>query len=207
MIQNRAKIIGITGGIATGKSTAVEVIKSRGYLVVDADQVAKDVVKKGQEGLEKIKEKFGYDILLGNGELDRKKLAEIIFRSEEKRKELNEILHPMIIENIIQNVNEHILDEDVIFIDIPLLFETREILTDRGLVLDEIWLVYCDEKKQIDRLMKRDGIDYEYALKKIKSQLDLNYKKDNSDVIIYNNGSLEELEETIDTLLRKLRCD
>lgn len=207
MIRNRAKIIGITGGIATGKSTVVEIIKSKGYFVVDADEIAKDVVIKGSLGLEKIKEKFGCDILLENGELNREKLAEIIFNNKDKREELNEILHPVIIENIMRVVDKHILHEEVIFIDIPLLFEIRERLIEQGLIFDQIWLVYCEEQTQVDRLMKRDKISYTYALNKIKSQLDLNYKKDNSDVIIYNNGSLKQLEETVEVLLRDLNRD
>lgn len=207
MIRNRAKIIGITGGIATGKSTVVEIIKSKGYFVIDADEIAKDVVKKGSFGLEKIKEKFGCDVLLENGELNREKLAEIIFNDKHKREELNEILHPVIIKNIRQLVDKHILHEEVIFIDIPLLFETRERFMKQGFIFDEIWLVYCDEQTQLDRLMKRDKISYTYALNKIKSQLDLNYKKDNSDVIIYNDGSLKQLEETVEVLLRNLRRD
>jgi dephospho-CoA kinase len=77
----------------------------------------------------------------------------------------------------------------------------------QGFRFDEIWLVYCDEQTQLDRLMKRDKISYTYALNKIKSQLDLNYKKDNSDVIIYNNGSLKQLEETVEVLLRNLSRD
>ncbi|HOK62521.1 MAG TPA: dephospho-CoA kinase [Soehngenia sp.] len=207
MIQNRAKIIGITGGIATGKSTVVEIIKSKGYFVIDADEIAKDVVKKGSLGLEKIKEKFGSDILLYNGELNREKLAEIIFTNEEMRKELNEILHPIIINEIIKAVDEHILQEKVIFIDVPLLFESKDRFNEQGLSFDEVWLVYCDEQTQIDRLMKRDKINYIYALNKIKSQLDLNFKKENSDVIIYNNGDLHQLEETVEHFLRKLSCD
>lgn len=207
MIQNRAKIIGITGGIATGKSTVVEIIKSKGYFVIDADEIAKDVVKKGSLGLEKIKEKFGSDILLYNGELNREKLAEIIFTNEEMRKELNEILHPIIINEIIKAVDEHILQEKVIFIDVPLLFESKDRFNEQGLSFDEVWLVYCDEQTQIDRLMKRDKINYIYALNKIKSQLDLNFKKENSDVIIYNNGNLHQLEETVEHFLRKLSCD
>lgn len=207
MIQNRAKIIGITGGIATGKSTVVEIIKSKGYFVIDADEIAKDVVKKGSLGLGKIKEKFGSDILLYNGELNREKLAEIIFTNEEMRKELNEILHPIIINEIIKAVDEHILQEKVIFIDVPLLFESKDRFNEQGLSFDEVWLVYCDEQTQIDRLMKRDKINYIYALNKIKSQLDLNFKKENSDVIIYNNGNLHQLEETVEHFLRKLSCD
>lgn len=207
MIQNRAKIIGITGGIATGKSTVVEIIKSKGYFVIDADEIAKDVVKKGSLGLEKIKEKFGSDILLYNGELNREKLAEIIFTNEEMRKELNEILHPIIINEIIKAVDEHILQEKVIFIDVPLLFESKDRFNEQGLSFDEVWLVYCDEQTQIGRLMKRDKINYIYALNKIKSQLDLNFKKENSDVIIYNNGNLHQLEETVEHFLRKLSCD
>ncbi|MBC7088405.1 MAG: dephospho-CoA kinase [Tissierellales bacterium] len=207
MKQNRAKIIGITGGIATGKSTVVKILKSMNFIVIEADEISKEVVKKGKPGLTKIVEKFGENILLEDGELNRKKLGEIIFNNEDKRKELNEIMHPIIIKEILDRLKSYIFKYDIIFIDMPLLFETKELLSDMGLYFDEIWLVYCDEDVQLNRLMKRENIEFDYALKKIKSQLDSNYKKKYSDKIIYNNGSLEELEKTVIDMVKELRSD
>lgn len=207
MKQNRAKIIGITGGIATGKSTVVKILKSMNFIVIEADEISKEVVKKGKPGLTKIVEKFGENILLEDGELNRKKLGEIIFNNEDKRKELNEIMHPIIIKEILDRLKSYIFKYDIIFIDMPLLFETKELLSDMGLYFDEIWLVYCDEDVQLNRLMKRENIEFDYALKKIKSQLDSNYKKKNSDKIIYNNGSLEELEKSVIDMVKELRSD
>lgn len=179
--------IGITGGIASGKSTVVSFLKKR-YKVIEADLIAKDLMKIGNINYKNIVDEFSCNILLANGEIDKKKLGEIIFNDANKRELLNNITH----KNIFDKMKEEILkSEEICFVDIPLLFESKK----EGLYIDfdEIWLVSVDRKVQIERLMKRDNISKEYAKNKIDSQMDLNEKIRLSDRVIPNNGSINEL--------------
>lgn len=205
MIPNRGIIIGITGGIATGKSTLSRILNEYGFIVIDSDKIAREVVRKGSKGLEMIVHYFGEDILRKDGTLDRKKLGNLIFRDSEKRTILNQILHPLIAEKINQVVKENIGNNNVIFIDVPLLFEERKNLEDSGLSFDEVWLVYANEKLQLQRLMERDNISREEAILKIESQLGIEEKRKLSDVVIDNEGSISDLTRRIEELTLKYR--
>ena len=191
MRQNRLRIIGITGGIATGKSTVSNIIMEEGFKLIDSDEVAREVVEKDTKGLESIIRTFGNDVLDMNGTLDREKLGNIIFNDEGKRSILNDILHPLIREAIIGKVEKARVSEKVIFIDVPLLFESLEEIEEAGLEFDEIWLVYADEKTQMKRLMERDDYNPEQAISRIDAQLDIEEKKRLADRIIDNSGSIE----------------
>ncbi|HEY4543806.1 MAG TPA: dephospho-CoA kinase [Tissierellaceae bacterium] len=182
MKPNNIKIIGLTGGIATGKSTVSEILKKNGYTVIDADIIAREVVNIDKPSYEEIKKYFGNEILLENKEIDRKKLGSIVFNDIDKLLVLNELTHPYIYEEILKQVN--INKGKNIFIDIPLLFEEEDKIKKSGIEFDEIWLVASDYDIQVQRLMKRDKISKEEAVKKIKLQMNLKEKIDKSDLVI-----------------------
>lgn len=197
--MNQNKIIGLTGSIATGKSQVSNYLKNKGIKVVDADLIARDVANY-KSVKNKIKKVFGDDIYI-NEELDRKKLAEIIFANEIHRQKLNDIMHPKIYKEINKKIRGK---EDLVFVDIPLLFENEDVNKKYGLDFDEIWLVYVDRETQIKRLMNRDDISREYAEEKINSQISVEEKRKKADVIIDNSGTLEETFKQVEKNLKKL---
>ena len=185
--MNQNKVIGLTGSIATGKSQVSNYLRDKGIKVVDADLIARDLVDIPIVK-DEIKKAFGENIYV-NENLDRKKLAEIVFNNDKKRNILNDIMHPHIYKIILDEIRN---SKEIVFVDIPLLFENEKVNEKFGLKFDEIWLVYVDREKQIERLMKRDGISRDYAEKKINSQISVEEKRKKSDVIIDNSGTLEE---------------
>ncbi|WP_204260310.1 dephospho-CoA kinase [Caloranaerobacter azorensis] len=118
-------MIGLTGGIATGKSTVTRLLREFGYVVIDADKIAKEVVDVGKRAYLDIVKEFGEDILDENNRIDRKRLGEIIFKDEKKRRKLNQIVHPIVIQEMIDKIEQLSDDKDVIFLDIPLLIEEK----------------------------------------------------------------------------------
>ncbi|RKD33172.1 dephospho-CoA kinase [Thermohalobacter berrensis] len=206
MKQNniKAKIIGITGGIASGKSTVTGILKDKGYPVIDADIISREVVNVGKPAYSDIVNEFGEDILNRDLTINRKKLGDIIFKNEEFRKKLNKIVHPRVVQEIKDKIVEYSKRSNVIFLDIPLLIEEREKLNDYGLIFDEIWLVYVDEKLQLKRLMNRDNTSKEEAYQRMKAQMPLNKKKKYADVIIDNSGNIDQLKHKINSLLNEL---
>lgn len=185
--MNQNKVIGLTGSIATGKSQVSNYLRDKGIKVVDADLIARDLVDIPIVK-DEIKKAFGENIYV-NENLDRKKLAEIVFSNDKKRNILNDIMHPHIYKIILDEIKN---SNEIVFVDIPLLFENEKVNEKFGLSFDEIWLVYVDREIQIERLMKRDGISRDYAEKKINSQISVEEKRKKSDVIIDNSGTLEE---------------
>lgn len=195
------KIIGLTGGIASGKSTVSAILRKLGARIIDADMVACRVVEKGQPALMKIIDYFGGSVLNVDGSLNRKKLGEIVFSDPKKLNRLNAITHPEI-----KRMTKELFEKERkkstqrIIYDCPLLIEGN--LID---MVDEIWLVYVDEQTQLNRLMERDHFSKEQALKRIENQLPLKRKFEYADVLINNNGSIEELEKKIIQLWYKER--
>lgn len=204
MKQNNCKIIGITGGIATGKSTVSNILLKRGYPLIDADKVAREVAEIGKPAYFKIIQEFGQGILNEDKSLNRKMLGKIIFSDEEARKKLNNITHPYIFESIKEKLELLSKGNPVVFLDIPLLFEEYYSLIQHGINFDEIWLVYADKEIQVDRLMKRDNISKDEAVKKIQSQMDMEEKKKMATRIIDNSGDIKSLEEQIDIILESI---
>lgn len=181
--------IGLTGGIASGKSMVLKWFKAKGVKYIDADKVARKVVEPESAGLNEIVTAFGTDILLADGNLDRAKMASIIFKNEEKRLLLNSIIHKYIRAEI-KREEEALTVEGVkaIIYDIPLLIESKWYEQ-----MDEVWLVYANMDVRIERLMHRDNIDAEYARNKIASQMDLDEKRKYADIIIENSGTVKKL--------------
>lgn len=188
--------IGLTGGIASGKSTVLTYFKDKGIPYIDADIVAREVVEPGTKGLEAIVAAFGTDVLHGDRTLNREVLGAIIFHNEKKRQQLNGCLKEHI-QNRIMELTAHYeaLHTPVLLYDIPLLIE-GEWYT----IMDEVWLVYVNESTQIERLMNRNGFTKEDALARIKSQMRLDDKRPYADVIIDNNGTPLDLKEQLDTI-------
>lgn len=204
MKQNNCKIIGLTGGISTGKSTTANILLKKGYSLIDADKIAREVVEVARPAYIKIVEEFGEGILNEDKTINRKALGKLIFSNEEARKKLNNISHPYIFQSIKEKIEELSKDNSIIFLDIPLLFEVYSLLNEYGIRFDEIWLVYLDRDTQLERLMKRDKITKEEALRKINSQMDIEEKKKKASKIIDNRGDISSLEKQIDKLLKEL---
>ncbi|RYL93812.1 dephospho-CoA kinase [Sporolactobacillus sp. THM7-4] len=190
--------IGLTGGIASGKSTVSHWLKNHHYPLIDADQVSRDVVAPGEKVLSDIADAFGKHMILKDGGLNRKALGELIFKDQDKRRKLNTILHPLIRKRIRERLDQ--LEKagvTVVFLDIPLLFEGP-----LAHWVDRILVVYVSEDTQIRRLMARNGLTKEEALERITSQMPLDEKKKRADAVIDNNGSLEETEKQLIAILK-----
>lgn len=192
------KIVGITGLIASGKSTLSSYLKSQGYKIVDADAISRDITKKDRIGYVKVIEEFGRDILSSNGEIDRAKLSNIVFNDKNSLKKLNDTLHPLIFQEIDRQLDLY-KDEKILFLDAPLLFEAK---LDKK--CDEVILVFCDEEVQISRIQKRDNKDYDSAKKIIDSQIAKEFKIEKSDYIIDNNCEIERFYFKVDLIMRIL---
>lgn len=190
------KVIGLTGGIGTGKSTVSELLEIHGFKIVDADVASREAVKKGSEGLAQVKQVFGDEAILENGEMNRKFIGEIVFNDEKKRKALNEIVHPIVRQIMEEKKAQYLNDGYNVIMDIPLLFENN--LQD---TVDETWLVYASESIQIDRLMERNDLTQEEAKARVYSQISIDKKQRMADHVIDNRGTLLELKQNVEQLL------
>jgi|LSQX01.2.fsa_nt_gb dephospho-CoA kinase len=181
------KIIGLTGGIATGKTTVSKILTGNGYVVIDADILSRSVTKKGEPAFTQIVKEFGENILNEEGSIDRKVLGKIIFSDEKLKLRLNNITHPYIFEEIKKQIIKKCRENKIVFVDIPLLFEEYSKLNEANINFDEIWLVYVEKSSQLNRLMKRDELNIQEAGKRIGSQMPIEEKLKLADVIINNN--------------------
>ncbi|MGM0472134.1 MAG: dephospho-CoA kinase [Bacillota bacterium] len=194
-------LIGLTGGIASGKSTVSQLLAKLGVAVIDVDEIAREVVKLDSEVGEEIVDYFGEEVLLTKQQLDRKRLGKIIFNNPEAKEKLEEITHPVIITELKEQIANLESDgEEIIVVDIPLLFET-----DLTTLFDEIWVVYVSKSTQLERLIARDKISRQLAEKKIAAQMSLVKKKELADRVISNEGSKEELERKVINLLQQIK--
>lgn len=192
-------VIGLTGGIASGKSTVSSMLMKKGVTVIDADVEARLAVEKGEEAYDEIVAHFGREILLEDNSIDRGKLGSIIFHDEAERLKLNSIVHPAVRKRMIAKKEEAIKNgETIIILDIPLLFESN--LT---YMVDKTLLIYVDEEIQIQRLMNRNQLSKEEALARIHSQMALKEKMKLADAIINNNGTIEETEAQLNEIITK----
>ena len=192
------KIIGLTGGIASGKTTVSDYLKERGYTVLDADAYSLKTTAKNGPAIPAIKKAFGDDIVNADGELDRKKLGSIIFNDADKRRELNEIVHPLI-RDMMNGDEQKFIKEGHVFLDIPLLFENG--LNER---CDFVVTVFVDRDTQIKRLTARNDLTVEEAEARINSQMPLTEKVHRSEYRLDNNGNPEALYEQIDRFAEEL---
>ena len=190
------KVIGLTGGIATGKSTVSELLSAHGFKIVDADIAARQAVAKGSHGLEQVREAFGDDAITEEGEMDRAYVGDIVFKQPEKRVELNNIIHPIVREIMDKKKAEYVAEGHNVIMDIPLLFENE--LQD---TVDEVWLVYTSQSIQIDRLMERNDLSADDAKARIYSQISIDKKRRMADHVIDNRDSKLELKQNLERLL------
>ena len=191
------KKIGITGGIATGKSTVSDYLRQQGYTVVDADEAARAVVAPMSLGIDKVIDAFGRQMVKSDGQLDRELLGSVIFKDEAKRDQLNHLLHPLIIDWMDQQIAK--AETEIVFVDVPLLYEVGY-----DQKVDQVWLVYVNRLTQLQRLMERNHLTNQAANQRIDSQWSLEVKKEKADVVINNEGDLDALYRQIDQLLEEL---
>lgn len=191
--------VGLTGGIASGKSTVSSLLIEKGYTVIDADIEARLAVEKGEEAYQEIVRHFGERVLLKDGSIDRAELGSIIFHDEKERKALNSIVHPAVRKRMTAKKEQAISrNEQLIILDIPLLFESK-----LQYMCDKTLLVYADEDIQLQRLMQRNQLSEKEAMARIRSQMPLREKKALADAVIDNNGRIEETEKQLWDILRK----
>ncbi|MGG3839333.1 dephospho-CoA kinase [Paenibacillus thiaminolyticus] len=187
--------IGLTGGIASGKSTVSRLLVERGALLVDADRIAREIVLPGSPALDQIADRFGADMLLPDGSLDRKRLGNVVFSNAAARKALEEITHPAIRQEMITQMRrleeEH--PQSLVVVDVPLLYESG--LTDR---FEEIVVVYVPQAIQLERLMRRDGLTEAEASERLLSQWDIEMKRERADYVIDNSNGIEETGQQVE---------
>ncbi|WP_195853909.1 dephospho-CoA kinase [Aerococcus tenax] len=189
--------LGLTGSIATGKSTVSNYFKKVGFPVVDADLGARAVVEPGTQGLQAIKEHFGEDFLFPNGTLNRKKLGDVVFTDQDQLKALNQLLLPYIYDWVNDQAQSY-QDQghQLIVLDIPLLYETK--YQD---ACDAVMLVYVPESIQLQRLMDRDNLSEDEAFDRMLSQYNIEQKLRWADIVIDNQGSIQQTEKQVEAWL------
>ena len=195
------KVIGLTGGIASGKSTVSRMLRQKGTYIIDADEIAKEIVKPGKPAWEDIVKHFGREILDESGNIRRKKLAKIVFSDEKKLDLLNRITHPRIVEEIKRELEAlRRRNEKIVIIDAALLLEIG-----LDVLVDEVWVVAVDEKTQIDRLIKRESsMSYAEAMERIRAQMPLEEKLKFATRVIDNSGDIENTQKQVDEIWREI---
>ena len=192
----KTKVIGITGSISVGKSTVTNYLLQKGYVVLDADKISHHALDIGTTCYERVKEVFG--CVADDQTINRQQLGQIVFHDQEKKKQLEEIIHPYVIDELKKGIQE--TKEPIIFLDIPLLYETH-----LEYLCDQILVVYVNEDIQAERLMKRNHIDRQSALHLMQQQISIEKKKELADYVIDNSKGLDELYENIEKVLKELK--
>lgn len=195
-------IIGLTGGVASGKSLVSEIWRKEGAYIIDADKIARDLVKPYSVSWNKIVNVFGIEIVQEDGNINRKKLASIIFSDPEKREDLNKILHPLIKEEIQKRIDEirKKNPQAIVVIDAPLLIERGEYHE-----VDKVVVITSNENNQIERIKLRNGLQKEEAKKIIESQLPLSEKLKVADFVINNDGSIEDVKKKAIEIFKEIK--
>ncbi|NMA04255.1 MAG: dephospho-CoA kinase [Clostridiales bacterium] len=188
-------IIGLTGGIASGKTTVSNILRELGAIIIDADEISRKIVEKGKPALDEIREYFGEKVLLENGELNRKKLGDIVFDNAEELRKLSEITLPYIVEEITDEINlcKETYNDCVIVLDAALLIEQNLMY-----LVEEIWLVVAPRETQFERLVEREDISRDGAEKRIDAQMSPEHKKKYAHKIIDNSKDLDHLRAQIE---------
>ncbi len=200
--RDRHILLGVTGGIATGKSTVARILEEMGAATIDFDVVSREVVAPGKPAWQQIVEYFGKEVLKKDGTLDRKKMAEIVFHQPEKRKKLEECTHPRIFEEYLRRVEEYLSKDARAIIQavVPLLIESGV-----QSLFHKILLVYTPERIQIERLIERDGISRDMAERILQAQMPIEEKKAHADYIVDNSGPVSEMKTQLVSIWAELR--
>jgi len=187
----------LTGGIATGKSSVIELLSRSGFRVIDADKVAHEVL---DEQHQKISEIFG-EHFVSEGKVDRKRLGSMVFSDPEKRKTLESLLHPVIYTKIAALSDKLDKRGEPYIVDIPLFYEGGRY------AIENVIVVYATKEQQLERLMQRDEHSKEEALSRIESQIDIHVKRDNATHVIDNSGNLKQLEFETERIKKEILGD
>lgn len=193
-------VIGVTGGIGTGKSESIKFFMKYGAEIIDCDLISKEV-SESKEMIEKLKEVFG-DEIVKTGKLDRKKLREIVFNDKEKLLNLNSLMHPVILFKVREEIKNRSKNKNIVIVDMPLLFEVGfETEVEKTVVISAPF------ELQLERVIKRDSLNYDEAVKAIRAQMSMAEKIKKADFVIENGGSKKELGDKIFELISKLKED
>lgn len=190
MLQ-KVKVLGLTGGSGSGKSTAAVILRDKGAYIIDTDKIAREIVRPGEKAYKKIVLYFGNEVLKNDKTLNRKRLAEIVFGDKEKLRRLNEITHSEIFKIVRERTDEH--KNELVVIDAPLLFDCPELLE----LCDRTAVVTADEEVRIKRIIARDGISRELAKKRIAAQKPQEQLVETADIVWENNGNIDDLRSVI----------
>ncbi len=193
--------VGLTGGLGSGKSSVAQILRNQGFTVVDADELARQAVGRGEPGLTKVQARFGSQILNSSGELDRARLAEMVFADPKALADLEQIIHPIVRARCLEKrVEAESSGAQVAFYDVPLLFEKK--MEDQ---FDSVVVVACSEEEQVRRAMAREGVTREKVLQRLKNQIPLNEKILRADYVVDNSGSREDLEREVQKLIQNFK--
>lgn len=202
--QRNYRIIGLTGGIGSGKSTVARRFAELGASVYSADAIARQALEPGEKCYQPVIDAFGESILTQDGRIDRKALANIVFSNERKRTMLNEIIHPYVIDQLFSRAETDLSKSSgaIAIFDIPLLFES-------GLdaQMDRTITVSCEESERVRRIVERDQVTSEHALARIRAQMPEEEKRLRADYVLDNNGSLDDLIQQVDALFELLKAE
>ncbi|XP_065348943.1 dephospho-CoA kinase [Cloeon dipterum] len=196
-------IVGLTGGIGTGKSTVSSIFVKNDIPVVDADTMARKVVEPGRKAWKAIRKEFGESVFFDDGQLNREALGDLIFNDVEKRRKLNEITHPEIYKEMMKAAWGHLLEgHQFIVMDLPLLYESGRMLN----LLHKVIVVTCEEDQQLERVIKRGQLSEERANARVKAQMPLEDKCNKANFVLDNSEDLSHLEKQVDQLIVTLRA-
>lgn len=194
------KIIGLTGGIATGKSTADKFFERKGIPIIDTDQIAHHIYDPGKIAWQEIKDEFGEQVVNFDQTINRQVLGKIVFSDPDKMQKLNHITHPQVLIEVRNKITEfEKVDTPIVVLDVPLLYESGY-----ENLCDQVIVITLPEKLQIKRLIKRNNLNYEEALKRINSQMPLAQKAKLADYVVDNSGSVNDLEDKLVEVLTKI---
>jgi dephospho-CoA kinase len=191
------RVLGLTGGIGSGKSMVAQMFSRLGAVVIDADQLAREVVEPGQPALQEIAATFGSEVLLPDGRLDRPKLAGIIFADAAERAKLDAITHPRIRARMDEEIKVRRSGPGVLIADIPLLYEN-----DRMQTVEKVIVVWVDPKTQLLRIRQRDGLSADAGRQRIDAQMPLDAKRARADHVIDNSGSRDDTRPQVEAIYR-----
>ena len=197
------KIVGLTGGISSGKSTVSSYLKQLKIPVIDADEVARKVVEPNSQGAREIRKAFGSDVFEEDGSLNRQKLGSLIFSNAENRQKLDDLLQPLIKIMILDEIEEYRQKgENMIVLDLPLLFEKQY-----EELCEDIIVVYISKELQLERLMRRNQYTKQEALSRIDSQLSIEEKRKRATVLLDNQGTIQQLYQQVEQWLVETKND
>lgn len=194
-------VYGITGGIGAGKSAVTNYLRSKGCIVLDADELSREVEAKDAPLLRVLVKEFGIEIINEDGELDRRKLAEIAFASRDKTKRLNELVQTAVLVRALEKIHRMGVkySDDIVFFDVPMLFEAGW-----DVYCEQVWVVTAPEETRIERVAARDGLSFAEIRQRMRLQMSDEEKIKRADVVINNSGDYDSLHRQIDELLGRL---